>query len=209
MFPLLQRVWPASQRDVLYLSAMRKILANNENDPDTWLVCNFSVDHNDAQVSTCGWLLISKWVIITSHLSSLHALSHPAAVSVPKSTSPWSARPWSVPQRAIKSSAETTSCVKSLTLPMVRLHLCAFASLKIRVCGGFWKIYIKTSYCLYITCCFRYFSFFLCSKSWRMGSGLCTQGGGKEGVPQVPQALHLLRPGKDCRQTDLILKHCR
>lgn len=44
-----KRVWPASQRDVLYLSAMRKILANNENDPDTWLVCNFSVDHNDAQ----------------------------------------------------------------------------------------------------------------------------------------------------------------
>lgn len=48
---LLQRVWPASQRDVLYLSAMRKILANNENDPDTWLVCNFSVDHDNAQVS--------------------------------------------------------------------------------------------------------------------------------------------------------------
>ncbi|XP_032394891.1 ceramide transfer protein isoform X3 [Etheostoma spectabile] len=46
-----KRVWPASQRDVLYLSAMRKILANNENDPDTWLVCNFSVDHDDAQPS--------------------------------------------------------------------------------------------------------------------------------------------------------------
>uniref|UniRef100_A0A3P8ZNQ3 Ceramide transfer protein n=1 Tax=Esox lucius TaxID=8010 RepID=A0A3P8ZNQ3_ESOLU len=42
-----KRVWPASQRDVLYLSAMRKILANNENDPDTWLVCNFSVDHEN------------------------------------------------------------------------------------------------------------------------------------------------------------------
>lgn len=44
-----KRVWPASQRDVLYLSAMRKIVSNNENDPDTWLVCNFSVDHDDAQ----------------------------------------------------------------------------------------------------------------------------------------------------------------
>ncbi|KAJ8285570.1 hypothetical protein GJAV_G00028350 [Gymnothorax javanicus] len=43
-----KRVWPASQRDVLYLSAIRKILANNENDPDTWLVCNFSVDHESA-----------------------------------------------------------------------------------------------------------------------------------------------------------------
>uniref|UniRef100_A0A3P9KX85 Ceramide transfer protein n=1 Tax=Oryzias latipes TaxID=8090 RepID=A0A3P9KX85_ORYLA len=47
-----KRVWPASQRDVLYLSAMRKIVTNNENDPDTWLVCNFSVDHDDAQVSS-------------------------------------------------------------------------------------------------------------------------------------------------------------
>ena len=46
-----QRVWPASQRDVLYLSAIRKILATNENDPDTWLVCNFSVDHDNAPVS--------------------------------------------------------------------------------------------------------------------------------------------------------------
>uniref|UniRef100_A0A668AP63 Ceramide transfer protein n=1 Tax=Myripristis murdjan TaxID=586833 RepID=A0A668AP63_9TELE len=47
-FVVFQRVWPASQRDVLYLSAIRKILATNENDPDTWLVCNFSVDHDNA-----------------------------------------------------------------------------------------------------------------------------------------------------------------
>uniref|UniRef100_A0A3Q3LYX5 Ceramide transfer protein n=1 Tax=Mastacembelus armatus TaxID=205130 RepID=A0A3Q3LYX5_9TELE len=45
-----KRVWPASQRDVLYLSAIRKVLATNENDPDTWLVCNFSVDHENAPV---------------------------------------------------------------------------------------------------------------------------------------------------------------
>uniref|UniRef100_A0A8C3AIJ3 Ceramide transfer protein n=1 Tax=Cyclopterus lumpus TaxID=8103 RepID=A0A8C3AIJ3_CYCLU len=50
VFQTHKRVWPASQRDVLYLSAMRKIMASNENDPDTWLVCNFSVDHDDAQV---------------------------------------------------------------------------------------------------------------------------------------------------------------
>ncbi|XP_065821729.1 ceramide transfer protein isoform X4 [Labrus bergylta] len=43
-----KRVWPASQRDVLYLSAIRKLFATNENDPDTWLVCNFSVDHDNA-----------------------------------------------------------------------------------------------------------------------------------------------------------------
>ncbi|XP_052448103.1 ceramide transfer protein isoform X3 [Carassius gibelio] len=41
-----KRVWPASQRDVLYVSVMQKILSTNENDPDTWLVCNFSVDHD-------------------------------------------------------------------------------------------------------------------------------------------------------------------
>ncbi|XP_029024422.1 ceramide transfer protein-like isoform X1 [Betta splendens] len=46
-----KRVWPASQRDVLYLSAMRKVLSSNENDPDTWLVCNFSVDHDEAQLT--------------------------------------------------------------------------------------------------------------------------------------------------------------
>lgn len=54
-----QRVWPASQRDVLYLSAIRKILATNENDPDTWLVCNFSVDHDKAAVS----LLLASRVV--------------------------------------------------------------------------------------------------------------------------------------------------
>ncbi|XP_048875031.1 ceramide transfer protein-like [Brienomyrus brachyistius] len=43
-----KRVWPASQRDVLYLSAIRKIMASNESDPETWLVCNFSVDHENA-----------------------------------------------------------------------------------------------------------------------------------------------------------------
>ncbi|XP_058631030.1 ceramide transfer protein isoform X4 [Onychostoma macrolepis] len=41
-----KRVWPASQRDVLYVSIISKILSTNENDPDTWLVCNFSVDHD-------------------------------------------------------------------------------------------------------------------------------------------------------------------
>ncbi|XP_013867079.1 collagen type IV alpha-3-binding protein [Austrofundulus limnaeus] len=47
-----KRVWPASQRDVLYLSAMRKMVASSESEPDTWLVCNFSVDHNDAQTTS-------------------------------------------------------------------------------------------------------------------------------------------------------------
>ncbi|KAJ3605262.1 hypothetical protein NHX12_027312 [Muraenolepis orangiensis] len=51
VFQAHKRVWPASQRDVLYLSAMRKISGRDESDPDTWLVCNFSVDHENAQPS--------------------------------------------------------------------------------------------------------------------------------------------------------------
>nr|XP_033785192.1 ceramide transfer protein isoform X1 [Geotrypetes seraphini] len=46
-----KRVWPASQRDVLYLSAIRMIPVVTENDPDTWIVCNFSVDHDSAPVN--------------------------------------------------------------------------------------------------------------------------------------------------------------
>uniref|UniRef100_A0A8C5X5J1 Ceramide transporter 1 n=1 Tax=Malurus cyaneus samueli TaxID=2593467 RepID=A0A8C5X5J1_9PASS len=46
-----KRVWPASQRDVLYLSAIRKIPAFSENDPETWIVCNFSVEHDSAPMN--------------------------------------------------------------------------------------------------------------------------------------------------------------
>uniref|UniRef100_A0A8B9BC77 Ceramide transporter 1 n=1 Tax=Anser brachyrhynchus TaxID=132585 RepID=A0A8B9BC77_9AVES len=47
----LHLVWPASQRDVLYLSAIRKIPAFSENDPETWIVCNFSVEHDSAPLN--------------------------------------------------------------------------------------------------------------------------------------------------------------
>ncbi|ETE58949.1 Collagen type IV alpha-3-binding protein, partial [Ophiophagus hannah] len=51
-----KRVWPASQRDVLYLSAIRKIPALNENDTETWIVCNFSVEHDSVPVvNPGGW----------------------------------------------------------------------------------------------------------------------------------------------------------
>ncbi|KAL7988966.1 hypothetical protein Chor_007885 [Crotalus horridus] len=46
-----KRVWPASQRDVLYLSAIRKIPVLNENDTETWIVCNFSVEHGSVPTS--------------------------------------------------------------------------------------------------------------------------------------------------------------
>ncbi|KAG9488113.1 hypothetical protein GDO78_007744 [Eleutherodactylus coqui] len=48
-----KRVWPASQRDVLYLSAIRVIPAASENEMDTWIVCNFSVDHDNAPLNRC------------------------------------------------------------------------------------------------------------------------------------------------------------
>ncbi|XP_030366948.1 ceramide transfer protein isoform X7 [Strigops habroptila] len=51
IYQMHKRVWPASQRDVLYLSAIRKIPAFNENDPETWIVCNFSVEHDSAPLN--------------------------------------------------------------------------------------------------------------------------------------------------------------
>ncbi|KAM9510108.1 ceramide transfer protein-like isoform 6-T6 [Guaruba guarouba] len=52
IYQMHKRVWPASQRDVLYLSAIR-ISAFNENDPETWIVCNFSVEHDSAPLNNC------------------------------------------------------------------------------------------------------------------------------------------------------------
>ncbi|KAM4643164.1 ceramide transfer protein-like isoform 13-T16 [Amazona ochrocephala] len=51
IYQMHKRVWPASQRDVLYLSAIRRIPAFNENDPETWIVCNFSVEHDSAPLN--------------------------------------------------------------------------------------------------------------------------------------------------------------
>ncbi|XP_074388138.1 ceramide transfer protein-like isoform X2 [Zonotrichia albicollis] len=51
IYQMHKRVWPAAQRDVLYLSAIRKIPAFSENDPETWIVCNFSVEHDSAPMN--------------------------------------------------------------------------------------------------------------------------------------------------------------
>ncbi|XP_071433822.1 ceramide transfer protein-like isoform X6 [Pithys albifrons albifrons] len=51
IYQMHKRVWPASQRDVLYLSAIRKIPAFSENDLETWIVCNFSVEHDSAPLN--------------------------------------------------------------------------------------------------------------------------------------------------------------
>lgn len=56
----------------------------------------------------------------------------------------------------------------------------------------FWHVLIQTSN--------------VYSESWRLGSGLRAQGCGQEGVPQVPQALHLVRAGENSQQTHPILR---
>ncbi|CDQ62719.1 unnamed protein product [Oncorhynchus mykiss] len=121
-----KRVWPASQRDVLYLSAIRKILATNENDPDTWLVCNFSVDHDNAQpTNRCIRAKINVAMICQTLVSP--------------------------PEGNKEISRDNVLC--KITEP------------------------------------------------WRLGPCLSPQSRGQEGIPQVPQTLHRLRPGEDQRKT--------
>lgn len=46
----------------------------------------------------------------------------------------------------------------------------------------------------------------VCSEPWGLGSGLSAQGCGQARVPQVPQALHLVRAGENSRQTHPVLR---
>uniref|UniRef100_H2XPW9 Ceramide transfer protein n=1 Tax=Ciona intestinalis TaxID=7719 RepID=H2XPW9_CIOIN len=69
-----KQVWPAAQRDCLYLSSMVKV----DNPPsvgdkiphDTWIVCNFSVDHPEANpVSGCVRALIEVALICQTFIT--------------------------------------------------------------------------------------------------------------------------------------------
>ena len=70
-----RRVWPSAQRDCLYLSSMMKIdnppLMRDGSTPyDTWIVCNFSVDHADANpVSGCVRALVEIALICQTYIS--------------------------------------------------------------------------------------------------------------------------------------------
>lgn len=47
-----KRVWPASQRDALFWSHMRKITDGlDEGAYDTWIVCNNSTDYSKQEVN--------------------------------------------------------------------------------------------------------------------------------------------------------------
>lgn len=39
-----KRIWPASQRDALFWSHMRKVTDKDDSAHDEWLVCNHSID---------------------------------------------------------------------------------------------------------------------------------------------------------------------
>ena len=46
-----KRVWPTTQRDALFWSHIRHIPSKKESEPDMWMVCNYSTDHEKAPVS--------------------------------------------------------------------------------------------------------------------------------------------------------------
>ncbi|XP_002734918.1 ceramide transfer protein-like [Saccoglossus kowalevskii] len=48
----IKRVWPTAQRDCVYCSHFRKLSMDDGNDPGTYLVCNFSIDHPDLPISS-------------------------------------------------------------------------------------------------------------------------------------------------------------
>ena len=47
-----KRIWPASQRDVLFWSHMRKVKNDKDSDKENlWIVCNHSTDYPEHPVS--------------------------------------------------------------------------------------------------------------------------------------------------------------
>ncbi|CAE1292316.1 COL4A3BP [Acanthosepion pharaonis] len=42
---IIKRVWPASQRDAVFWSHIRHVINEDEEEPDTWIVVNYSTDH--------------------------------------------------------------------------------------------------------------------------------------------------------------------
>nr|XP_039251788.1 ceramide transfer protein-like isoform X1 [Styela clava] len=72
-----KRVWPASQRDCLYLSSLKKVddmipegMVQNPKPHDTYIVCNFSVDHPDNNpVAGCLRAIISIALICETYVT--------------------------------------------------------------------------------------------------------------------------------------------
>lgn len=58
-----KRVWPTTQRDALFWSHIRLVPGANDSEPDRWIVCNYSTEHDKAPVSTCLNINPSKFHI--------------------------------------------------------------------------------------------------------------------------------------------------
>ncbi|CAK8696278.1 unnamed protein product [Clavelina lepadiformis] len=71
-----KRIWPSAPRDCLYLSSILKIdnpppTANGHEAHDTWMVCNFSVDHAEANpVPGCVRATIEVALICQTYITS-------------------------------------------------------------------------------------------------------------------------------------------
>lgn len=62
-----KRVWPASQRDALFWSHVRRVA--NDVDPDgqdIWIACNHSTDHREAPVIYKNNLLYNSFLMLSS-----------------------------------------------------------------------------------------------------------------------------------------------
>lgn len=66
-----KRIWPASQRDALFWSHMRKIEDDFDKDAhDTWVVCNQSVEHPDYPVRESLFLSYNTYLTHFFHTHS-------------------------------------------------------------------------------------------------------------------------------------------
>ena len=76
-----KRVWPASQRDALFWSHMRKITDGLDDGAyDTWIVCNNSTDYSKQEVSQSHvslllYPLLSTHVQLLTEIFCVHILT--------------------------------------------------------------------------------------------------------------------------------------
>lgn len=58
---IIKRVWPASQRDALFWTHIRHMQGDTDEEPDLWLVINYSTDHENIPVRNwIFWSLTSE-----------------------------------------------------------------------------------------------------------------------------------------------------
>ena len=61
-----KRVWPASQRDALFWSHVRRVPNDADRDAqDVWIVCNHSTEHPEAPVCAIFFSLVFRLVTLS------------------------------------------------------------------------------------------------------------------------------------------------